>query len=148
MTAAEGEASEESMVELAIAGIDLGLEDARPAIGTVQLLDMATGERLEIVMARADAQAIQQAVASQDPARPRPHDLVLSAIRALGGTVLSARIVDRRAGGVFLAELVVRTVDDRELTLDARPSDALNVALRASGASLWANAALLTPALN
>ena len=148
MTSTEAEATGDEFVELAIAGIDLGPEDARPAIGTVQLVDMASGDRLDIVMARADALSIQQAVASQDPPRPKTHDLVLAAVQSLGGTVASARILDRRTGGVFVAELVLRAPDGNELFLDARPSDALNVALRAGSATLWANAALLAAALN
>jgi bifunctional DNase/RNase len=139
---------EEPFVELAIAGIELGSEDARPAIGTIQLVDMASGERLDIVMARADALCVQQAVADQDSPRPRTHDLVLAAIIGLGGRVTEARILDRRTGGVFLAELVLEAADGSEVRLDARPSDALNVALRSRGASLTAHPALLAASLN
>lgn len=139
---------EPNFVALAISGIELGPEHAVPATGTVQLVEMETGHRLDIVMARADAQAIQQAVASQEPARPRTYDLVLAAIGALDGQVTEARIVDRRPGAVFVAELVVARADGSEVRLDARPSDALNVALRSGGATLVADAALLSPSLN
>jgi hypothetical protein len=109
---------------------------------------MVGGEHLDIVMARADALCVQQAVANQDPPRPRTHDLVLAAIVALGARVTEARILDRRTGGVFLAELVLEAADGSVVRLDARPSDALNVALRSPGASLSANAALLAASLN
>jgi bifunctional DNase/RNase len=148
MTTSEAGGEDEAFVELAIAGIELGPEDGRPAIGTIQLVDMASGERLDIVMARPDAVCVQQAVANQDPPRPRTHDLVLAAIVGLGARVTEARILDRRTGGVFVAELVLETADGTEVHLDARPSDALNVALRARGASLSANAALLAASLN
>jgi bifunctional DNase/RNase len=141
-------AEADGYVELAIAGIELGPVYAVPPVGTIQLVDIEGGNRLDIVMARADAEAIQQAVASKEAARPRTHDLVLAAIAALGGRTSMARILDRRPGGIYVADLVVETASGDEVHLDARPSDALNVALRSDGAGLMARAALLAVDLN
>jgi len=125
-------------VELALASVDLSPEGLLPATGTVSLVDLPGGGRLDIVMARADAVLVQEAIAGDAPVRPRTHDLLLAAVEALGGSVTGVTLVERRAGGVYVANLRVRRPDGSEAEVDARPSDALNVALRSTGAVLRA----------
>lgn len=133
----------EELVELALASVDLAPEGQQPAIGTVSLVDMEGGGRLDIVMARADAALVQEAIAGVEPPRPRTHDLLVAAVFALGGTVVGVTLVERRAGGIYVASVRVRRQDGSIAELDARPSDALNVALRSSGAVLRAARSLI-----
>jgi bifunctional DNase/RNase len=128
----------EPLVELALASVDLSPDGVQPATGTISLVDMEGGGRLDIVMARADAVLVQEAIAGVIPTRPRTHDLLLSTVFALGGSVVGVSILERRAGGVYVASLRVRRPDGSTVELDARPSDALNVALRSTGAGLRA----------
>jgi len=130
--------SPEQLIELVLASVDLSPDGVQPATGTISLVDMEGGGRLDIVMARADAVLVQEAVAGVIPTRPRTHDLLLSAVFALGGSVVGVSIVERRAGGLYVASLRVRRQDGSTVELDARPSDALNVALRSTGAVLRA----------
>ncbi|MCA8939578.1 MAG: bifunctional nuclease family protein [Planctomycetes bacterium] len=58
--------------------------------------------------------------------RPLTHDLVANCISALGGQLLSVRIVNLE-DGTFFAELVIET-SDGEVVVDCRPSDALVLA--------------------
>ena len=131
------------VVELALASVELSPEGLQPATGTVALVAVEGEGRLDIVMARTDAVLVQEALAGTAPPRPRTHDLLLAAVTALAGTVSGVTLVERRAGGVYVASLHVRRPDGSTAELDARPSDALNVALRAPGAGLRAVRALV-----
>lgn len=65
-----------------------------------------------------------------DVAMPRPltHDLMLSLLAKLGSDLLRVEIHDLR-DGTFFARLVL-DFNDAELVVDARPSDALALAVR------------------
>ena len=129
---------EPELVELALTSVELSAEGLQPATGTVSLADVEGGGRLDIVMARADAVLVQEALAGTAAARPRTHDLLLAAVEALSGAVTGATLVERRPGGVYVATLRILRPNGSVADLDARPSDALNVALRSRGAALRA----------
>ena len=63
-------------------------------------------------------------------ARPMTHDLLRSAVEALGGAVQRVMIVDLRDNTYFAS--VVLTQGKETIEIDARPSDAIALALRAS----------------
>ena len=131
------------LVDLALASVELSPEGLQPATGTVSLVPVDGDGRLDIVMARADAVLVQEALSGVAAPRPRTHDLLLAAVEALSGAVTGVTLVERRPGGVYVASLRVRRPDGASVELDARPSDALNVALRAAGADLRAVRALV-----
>ncbi|HYN56189.1 MAG TPA: bifunctional nuclease family protein [Motilibacterales bacterium] len=83
------------------------------------------GALLPIWIGPNEAAAI--AMAQQGVAAPRPltHDLFIATLLQLGTPLLSVRIT-RLEEGVFFAELVFA-----EQAVDARPSDAIALALRA-----------------
>ena len=141
--AAEPEPAAPEVVELALAAVELSPEGRLPAIGTVSLLEATGGAQLDIVMARSDAVLVQEAIAGTVAPRPRTHDLLLAAVKALGGAVAGVTLVERRTGGVYVASLRIRRSDGSTVELDSRPSDALNVALRSTGAVLQADRSLL-----
>ena len=136
-------AAEPELVELALASVELSPDGLQPATGTVSLVDLAGGGRLDIVMARSDAVLVQEAIAGTAPPRPRTHELLLAAVEALAGAVTGVTLVERRPGGIYVANLRVRRPDGTTVELDARPSDALNVALRSRGAVLRAARSLV-----
>lgn len=82
-----------------------------------------------------EAGAIQLAIEGKDPGRPMTHDLLKNALDLVGAEVIEV-VVRAIEGNTFLAvvELVERTGEHR--LLDARPSDAIALALRA-GAPLF-----------
>ncbi len=131
------------LVELTLASIELSPEGLQPATGTVSLVDLAAGGHLDIVMARADAVLVQEALSGTPAPRPRAHDLLLAAVAALSGAVTGVILVERRPGGVYVASVRVLRPDGSVAELDARPSDALNVALRSPGAALRADRTLI-----
>jgi len=61
--------------------------------------------------------------------RPLTHELTHRVMEALGGTLTRVVICDYR-DRTFFANLELRTADGREVLVDARPSDALALALR------------------
>jgi len=82
-----------------------------------------------------EAGAIQLAIEGKDPGRPMTHDLLKNALDLVGAEVIEV-VVRAIEGNTFLAvvELVERSGEHR--LLDARPSDAIALALRA-GAPLF-----------
>jgi bifunctional DNase/RNase len=84
-----------------------------------------------IVIGPNEAQEIQRVVLGQKPERPLTHQLAYEAIRALGADLKRVDIVDMR-NNTYFAQLVLQDKKG-ELTavVDARPSDAVALALRA-----------------
>ncbi|MBI3723663.1 bifunctional nuclease family protein [bacterium] len=94
------------------------------------LEDLAGGRLLPIHTGMSEGRSLALEVAGFKPPRPMTHDLLVSAIEMTGWTV-SKVVVTECASEVFLARIHLQK-DGEERTLDARPSDALNVAVRAS----------------
>ena len=92
----------------------------------------AQGQRgFPIVIGTAEACEIRRVVTGIQPERPLTHQLTYECIRALGAELKRVDIVDLR-NNTFFAQLVLQ--DKRgEMTavVDARPSDAVALALRA-----------------
>lgn len=110
------------MRELTVVEVRLDAEQGSPAL----ILKEVGGERqLAIWMTAAGASGILGALQEADADHPSSHELMLALIDSLGGEVSVAHIVGHQEG-VFYAELIV---DGRPV--NARPSDAIAVALRA-----------------
>jgi len=78
------------------------------------------------------AQSIQHALEREPFERPLTHDLLVEMVGEFGSAVDRVRI-DGLADGTFLAKIDAEQYRDgerRKLTFDARPSDAIAIALR------------------
>ncbi len=93
--------------------------------------DQAAGEtkHLPIVIGMEQLNAIQGALEGTSLPRPMTADLLVRVIEGLGGQVRSA-VVSEVPEATFYAELYVLQ-GEKHVTFDCRPSDAVNVALRA-----------------
>lgn len=78
-----------------------------------------------------EAAALSRGIDKGREGRPLTHDLMLDAIAALNAKLERVEIV-RVDAPVFFAKLVVIAQDGSEIALDARPSDALALAVRAN----------------
>lgn len=82
-----------------------------------------------------EAAAISQGINATNPGRPITHDLMLDMVRKLDAKVERVEI-NRVDAPVFYASIVLGRSDNEqtteELSLDARPSDALALAVRAN----------------
>ncbi|GMV65232.1 MAG: bifunctional nuclease family protein [Candidatus Omnitrophica bacterium] len=93
------------------------------------LVEKGGDRRLPIVIGLCEANAIQIHVHGVLPPRPLTHDLLSNTIASLGGVIERIVVSDLREG-TYYAELIVRQ-NGEEVAIDARPSDAVALAVRA-----------------
>jgi bifunctional DNase/RNase len=86
------------------------------------------GEVLPVFVGFEEAMSIARGTDAVGTGRPRTHDLLLDTVEELGGRVDSA-VVRAVEEGTYLADLGLATPRG-ETTLDARPSDAIALAVR------------------
>ncbi|MCU0825704.1 MAG: DUF151 domain-containing protein, partial [Leptospira sp.] len=77
-----------------------------------------------------ETHSITTVIDGTKPPRPMTHDLMLYMLTALGATVLKITI-DEIQDSTFFAKIQLRK-DEEIITLDARPSDSIALALRAN----------------
>ena len=85
--------------------------------------------RVPIRIGSVEAAAISMGVEKSRERRPMTHDLLKSTLDVLGAELLSVRIT-KVSGTTFYAQLVLRGADGAETLVDARPSDAIALAVR------------------
>lgn len=108
--------------------IVLGLS-ASPASNNAYALilkEVDGDRRLPIIIGAFEAQAIALEMEGVVPPRPMTHDLIRNIIDQLG-TTLSEVFINDMVDGTFYAKLAF---DSHGLELDARPSDAIAIAVR------------------
>ncbi len=124
------------MVEMSVAGIAL---DAASRSPIVLLRDPSGRRQVPIWIDQAQAQNILAGLSDQKPPRPLSHDLMAALLEA-GGLSLERVVIHTIEDATFRAVLKLsRHSDDRteeQLELDARPSDAIALAVR-TGSGIW-----------
>lgn len=115
------------MIEMKVAGIAL---DALSRSPIVLLKDTAERRALPIWIGQAEARAIISALEGEEPPRPLTHDLMLNSWK-LWGITLQRVIIHSLQDNVFHAVLSLAQGDEVR-QLDARPSDAIALALKAN----------------
>ncbi len=107
----------------------LGLSTSPASNGYALILQEKSGaRRLPIMIEAAQAQAIALEMESIKSGRPMTHDLMKAVIETLGATLVEVVINDIQ-DSTFFARLVL---DTSEEGVDARPSDAIALAVRFS----------------
>jgi bifunctional DNase/RNase len=108
----------------------LGLSSSQAQSGSFALVlgEKNGSRRLPIIIGMFEAQAIAIEIERITPNRPMTHDLFRSMAEAFEIRVVEVIISDLREG-VFFAKLVCMN-EDRRVEIDARPSDAIAIALR------------------
>ena len=131
------------MIEMHVAGIGL---DAASRSPIVLLRDSSGRRQVPIWIDQAQAQNILAGLSDEAPSRPLSHDLMVSLLEA-GGLRLDRVIIHTIEASTFRAVLKLsQAAGDgaaeeaakvaARLELDARPSDAIALALR-TGSSIW-----------
>ncbi len=104
---------------------------ARTEKGNAVLIRPVGGNlAVPIFIGALEAQNILLGMGEVDIPRPMSHDLMLNAIRTMGGEILQVEI-HTLTEGTFFANVLI-SHDGQRTTLDARPSDALALAVRAN----------------
>lgn len=100
------------------------------------------GERVfPIVIHQTEMAEILRKVHGDQTPRPMTHDLVASVVRAAGLTLVNVQIT-RLDEAIFYAQMNFEAEDDRAFSVDARPSDAVAVAI-GMGAPIFAAETIL-----
>ena len=120
------------MVEMRVAGIAL---DAASRSPIVLLRDPSGRRQVPIWIDQAQAQNIMAGLSEQPPPRPLSHDLMAQLLDA-GGLTLERVIIHTIEDSTFRAVLKLTRGDGEASELDARPSDAIALALR-TGSGIW-----------
>lgn len=108
----------------------LGLSSS-PATGgayAILLKEIDGKKRLPIIIGAFEAQAIALEIEGIKPPRPLTHDLLKQLTDSLGATVLEI-IIDELKDNTFYAKIILE-VSGFSQELDARPSDAIALAVR------------------
>lgn len=129
------------MVPVTVTGVVRGTEEgpARCERFFVELAAEATGDPRRLFIGVGDAEAMSLAFSLRGTEFPRPmtYQFTASLLAAAGSAVRSVRIT-RRADGIFYAQVMLRG----GALVDARPSDAINLAV-VTGAPVLVAADLL-----
>jgi bifunctional DNase/RNase len=109
----------------------LGLSSSPSTGGAYAILLKETGanRRLPIIIGAFEAQAIALEIEGIKPPRPLTHDLLKQMIDNLGATIIEI-IVDELRENTFYAKIIIE-VSGLTNEVDARPSDAIALAVRA-----------------
>ncbi len=123
----------------------LGLSTSPSSGGAYALIlsEVDGNRRLPIIIGTFEAQAIALELESIKPPRPMTHDLLKNVILSFNSNVEQVVINDLNEG-TFFAQIHC-TNDQEGFELDARPSDAIALAIR-FGASIFVNSKVLDEA--
>ncbi len=87
------------------------------------------GRILPIVIGINEAFAIKIRLSGLNPPRPLTHDLIVSLLANLEAAVKKV-IIDNLENGTFFAKVILEDKEGKTKIVDARPSDAMAVAVR------------------
>lgn len=113
-----------SKIQVDILGLSINPNSQRAY--ALLLKEVDGTRRLPIVIGEPEAQAIANELEGVRPQRPMTHDLLRNIIEVLGASVKEVVIAELREG-TFYARIVFEYSD---LEVDARPSDAIALAVR------------------
>lgn len=114
------------MIEMQVGGLGF---DPRNLSPIVLLRDAEELNFLPIWIGVFEAAAIAMELQGAMPPRPMTHDLLKNTIENLGGKIQKVVINDVK-DGTFYALVDVDTKEGKTISLDARPSDAIALAVR------------------
>ncbi|HYF77565.1 MAG TPA: bifunctional nuclease family protein [Symbiobacteriaceae bacterium] len=121
------------MIRLSLGSVGL-VEDTGSVIIVLRAEEL--GRLLVMEVGLLEGRAIAMEAEGVRAPRPLTHDLLYQVVQSLGAQIASVRIRDYK-DSTFFAHLYLQQADGREIEVDARPSDAIAIALR-SGAPIYA----------
>ena len=108
---------------------------------TVILKEITGDKCLPLIVGSFEAQSIALAIETVDTPRPLTHDLICDVITGIDSILNTVRI-NNLEDGVFFAQLEIESTKLGKRHIDARPSDAIAIALRMDTPILVANKVL------
>ncbi len=114
------------MIEMKVMGIAIDTASGSPII---VLNDKENRKALPIWIGSAEASAIIRKIENIKVLRPMTHDLIIDIIEKTGYTVNRIEINDVEKE-TYYSTIYLTNENENEITIDARPSDAIAVAIR------------------
>ncbi len=115
------------MIEMKVMGIAI---DTRTGNPIVVLNDLNNRKALPIWIGSAEASSIIRKIENLKVIRPMTHDLMINFIRAAGYDIEKVEINDVD-NETYFSTIYVSNMEKKVLEIDARPSDAIALAIRA-----------------
>lgn len=123
-------------VEVSVDGVRLDADSGTPVVRLVERIpsgaEARTPRELPIWIGPFEAQAIVLEMRGASPTRPLTHDLMKSLVERLGAR-LDRVVIDELRDDTYFAKLHLEAPGGRTVVVDARPSDAIALALRLHG---------------
>ena len=114
------------LIPMEVIGVRVEMPSNQPII----LLKEIDGSRfLPIWVGAVEATAIAFAQQGVEPPRPLTHDLMNNLLELLDATLTAVHLTEIKEG-VFYATMLIRDSNAGQLTISARPSDAIALAVR------------------
>jgi len=108
----------------------IGVRVEMPSNQPIVLLKESDGARfLPIWVGAVEATAIAFAQQGVEPPRPLTHDLMNNLVELLDATLTAVHLTEIKEG-IFYATMLLRDSSGGQLTISARPSDAIALAVR------------------
>ena len=114
------------MIVMKVMGIAL---DTRTGSPIVVLHDINNRKALPIWIGSAEASAIIRKIENISVSRPMTHDLIVEIVEKMNGTINRIEINDVEKE-TYYAIIYINDKEGKEIEIDARPSDAIAVAIR------------------
>jgi bifunctional DNase/RNase len=119
-------------VEVEVRGMRVDAETGSPVVRLAEKAKGAEARELPIWIGPFEAQAIALEMHGVPSPRPLTHDLMKQLVERLGAR-LDRVVIDDLRDNTYFATLYLDSPSGRTLTVDARPSDAIALALRLRG---------------
>lgn len=132
------------MLEMKVMGIAL---DTRTGSPIVVLHDLDNRKALPIWIGSAEASAIIRTIENLKVSRPMTHDLIVEIVKETGYRVDRVEITDVD-DETYFASIILVDKNGEETEIDARPSDAIAVAMRVGVSILVSPAVLASGAIS
>ena len=114
------------LIPMEVVGVRVEMPSNQPIV----LLKEIDGSRfLPIWVGAVEATAIAFAQQGVEPPRPLTHDLMNNLLDLLDATVTAVHLTEIK-DGIFYASMLLRDSSGGQLTISARPSDAIALAVR------------------
>ncbi|MFD2935146.1 bifunctional nuclease family protein [Spirosoma flavum] len=117
----------QTMIDLSI--IALSESISKPGNYALILEDVVGKRRIPLIIGTSEAQAIAVAMEKMQPLRPFTHDLFYQTLKQTG-IIMKEAVITRVQDEIFYAHIVLLTPVGATLVMDARPSDAIALAVR------------------
>lgn len=116
--------------------VALSESQSKPNHYALILEDTVSKRRIPIIIGKTEAQAIAIVMEKMTPLRPQTHDLFIQTLQILNAQIEKV-IINRFENDTFYAIILLKTIEQRIIEIDARPSDAIALAIR-SGCGIFA----------